>query len=246
MKDRKRLYAGIIICLLIVFLSYFVFMFPPSVIFYITEKKWQVLEGLPDASESYFVNTSEWHYKKEFEKMAACAVENYSRQIGIEEEWELLHMYDENGKVNVFVRSKNYRELFLMLENDMWLLAADIQKGNALEVELMGGEWSYQSDLVWHSYKLWVEGEEEIKYQIDLKDEYYQYDSIYEWQVICALKACLTMIGANENVSWEILYEKFFVSSQGSLVDAWYKGDGKKIHLIIDVGNKLYSFIDII
>ena len=54
------------------------------------------------------------------------------------------------------------------------------------------------------------------------------------------------MIGANESVSGEILYEKFFVSSQGSIVDAWYKDEEKKVHLIIDIGNKLYTVIDII
>lgn len=179
MRDRKKLYVGIlIVCLLIVSLSYSKFKLQKSEIFHITEEEWYVLENLANISESYFVNATEWHYKKEFEKIVACAVENYSKKMGIEEKWELVYMYSENGKVSAFVRSKNYRELFLILENETWILAADIQKGNALEVELMGGEWSYQSELVWYSYSSWIEGEKKMKYQIDLKDEYYQYDSI--------------------------------------------------------------------
>lgn len=211
-----------------------------------TGEEWRKFENLADMSGDYFTNASEWHFKEEFERKAACAVENYSRQTGLEEEWELTHMYGAGGIISVFARSRTYRELLLLLKEDAWLLIADVQSGGELENKLMDHSWSYHSEVDWCSYREWAYEEQEFSYKVTSAPEYDQYDSIYAFQADCAMQAYLSSAHAEKTIPWEILYENFFVSSQGCLVDVWYSDKKQKVHLVIDVWNKLYTVIDVV
>lgn len=207
---------------------------------------WTQLSGIENIGNDYFTNASEWHYNQEMERQAACAVENYSKQAGIkDEEWELTRLYREEGIVSVFVRSKNYRELFLLLEQDKWLLIADIQRGDNLETELMGGVWSYHSDLNWNSFEAWFFDREKFNYMVKSDYKYYQYDSVYMFPAECAMEAYLTEIHADESIEWDIMYERFFIASSGCLVDVWYTDGENEVHMVLDINNKLYTVIDI-
>lgn len=209
--------------------------------------KWVKLHDLESIEDDFFINSLEWHYDAEKEKMAACAVSNYAKSAGLEKEvWELTYMYSEDGMTNVFVRSQTCRELFLLLKKDSWLLIADIQRGNELENKLMENGWSYYSELDWNSYKAWTREEKEFYYKVKSDHEYYQYDSIYAYQAECAMQAYLFSIQAERTTPWEVMYERFFVSSQGCLADVWYTNEKHEVHIVIDVWNKLFTVIDVV
>lgn len=213
----------------------------------ITKGKWKKLSGIENIGNDYFVNALEWQYDHDIEKQAACAVENYSKLAGIKnEEWELTHLYREQGFISVFTRSKNYRELFLLLEKDRWLLIADIQRGDNFEIDLMDGGWSYHSDLNWSSFEEWFLEMKEFRYKVNSDYEYYQYDSVCMFPAECAMQAYLTEISADESIEWEIMYERFFIASSGCLADVWYTDGKNELHLVMDVWNKRYTVIDFI
>lgn len=210
------------------------------------EEKWIQFHDLEGVDKGFFINSSEWHYNIEKEKMAACAVMAYSQIAGLDEEWELSRMYSENGMISVFVRSQTYRELFLLLKKDAWLLIADVQRGDMFENKLMEGNWSYYSELDWKSYEDWVYGELDFLYAVKSDYKYYQYDSVYRYQVECAMQDYLFSEHINPKIEWSVMYERFFVSSHGCLVDVWYTNEKEKVHLVLDVWNKLYTIIDVV
>lgn len=244
-ENRIWIYAIFIILILLICIPVFYFQHQINTNFQNTNRKWMKLFDLGNIDYDYFINAAEWHYNQKIEKLAACAVENYSKQAGIEEEkWELTHMYSENDIISVFVRSKKYRELFLLLKDDMWLLIADIQRGDDLEIKLMNNEWSYRSEFEWNSYEQAFE-KGVVHYQIKSGDKYYQYDSIYDHQARCALETYLIAAHANENIEWEIMYERFFIASSGCLVDVWYTDGENEVHMVLDINNKMYTVIDV-
>lgn len=244
----KIIVAGIIIIFLVgIFAVCFYNKQQDHTVGQVVKGNWTKLRGMENIGNDYFINASEWHYNQESERQAACAVENYSKQAGIKnEEWELTHLYREEGIVSAFVRSINYRELFLLLEQDKWLLIADIQSGDNLETDLMDGAWSYHSDLNWNSFEAWFFDREESNYKVKSDYKYYQYDSIYMFPAECAMQAYLTKIDANKSIEWEIMYERFFIASSGCLVDVWYTDGENEVHMVLDINNKLYTVIDIL
>lgn len=245
-KTKKIKYMKIIAILIVVVVVIFIYGFYKQQDIQILKGEWKKIYGLESIEDDFFVNSSKWHYNREKEKLAACAVSNYAKSAGLEAEvWELAYMYSEDGMLSAFVRSQTYRELFLLLKKDAWLLIADVQRQNELENKLMEGEWSYYSDLDWNSYKEWVGEEKEFDYEVKSDHEYYQYDSVYAYQAECAMQAYLFSIQAEKTIPWEVMYERFFVSSQGCLVDVWCTNEKHKVHMVIDVWNKLYTVIDI-
>lgn len=246
-KTKKIIYIKTIIILIAFLLVIFIYGFYKQQDTQSFNGKWKKFYDMESIEADFFVNASEWHYNREKEKLAACAVSNYAKSAGLEaEEWELAYMYSEDGMISVFVRSQTYRELFLLLKKDAWLLIADIQRGNELDNKLMKDAWSYNSDLDWNSYKEWIDEEKEFDYEVKSDYEYYQYDSIYAYQAECAMQAYLFSTHADQTIPWEVMYERFFVGSHGCLVDVWYTDEKHRVHMVMDVWNKSYTIIDVI
>ena len=40
-----------------------------------------------------------------------------------------------------------------------------------------------------------------------------------------------------------MIHERLFVGSQGSLADAWYTNGNRRVHLVVDVWNRMYTVI---
>ena len=196
----------------------------------------------------FFVNAFQWHYDPQLEKAAACAVKDYAEKIGLEdEEWELTHMYSEDGAVGAFARAKSPdRRLSLLIKGNTYRVIADVQKGDSGEYDLSDGYLSYDSEVKWHSYYEWTingEKENESVYTVRCNEEYYQHDSIYEYQLNRAMQEYLSTINADTDEEWRMLPEKLFVGCYGSLADAWYTNGNSRVHLVVDVWNKMYAVI---
>ena len=203
------------------------------------------LEG---AEADFFVNAYQWHYNPQLEKAAACAVKDYAEKIGLaDEEWELTHMYSEDGAVGVVARAKSIdRRLSLLIKGNTYQVIADVQEGDSGEYDLSDGYLSYDSEVKWHSYYEWTingEKEKESVYTVHCNDDYYQHDSIYEYQLNRAMQEYLCSINADIEEEWEMLPEKLFVGCYGSLADAWYTNGNSRVHLVVDVWNKTYTVI---
>ena len=203
---------------------------------------------LGGAEADFFVNAFQWHYDPQAEKAAACAVKDYVKKIGLEdEEWELTHMYSEDGAVGVAARTKSSdRRLSLLIKGNTYQVIADVQKGDSGEYDLSDGYYSYDSEMEWHSYYEWTingEKENESVYVVHCNEEYYQHDSIYEYQLNRAMQEYLSSINADIEEEWEMLPEKLFVGCYGSLADAWYANGNSRVHLVVDVWNKAYAVI---
>ena len=201
------------------------------------------LEGGADAD--FFINASQWHYNPQLEKAAACAVKDYAEKIGLEdEEWKLTHMYSENGVVGVFARAESYRQLSLLLKGNTYQVIADVQEGDGAEYEL-SDSLSYNSEMEWNSYYELAMGEKEniSVYTVRSDWKYYQHDSIYEYQLNRAMQAYLTSVNADQEEEWDMMHERLFVGSYGSLADAWYTNGNRRVHLVVDVWNKMYTVI---
>lgn len=207
--------------------------------------KWTRLQEAEDMEKNYFSNLSAWYYNQEAVKAAACAVRDYSCKTGLEQEkWELTHMYCKDGIISAFVRSEDYRELFLLIKGNAWILIADVKREKGLEVPLMDNGWSYHSVLDWYSYKEWADQNPDFVYSILSSDDYDQYDSIYGFQAAAAIQGYLSSVNADRGETWEVLYDWFFVGSNGCLADVWYTNGKENVHLVIDVWNKLYTVTD--
>ena len=203
------------------------------------------LEG---AEADFFVNAYQWHYNLQLEKAAACAVKDYAERIGLaDEEWELTHMYSEDGAVGVAARAKFIgRRLSLLIKGNTYQVIADVQEGDNGEYDLSDGYLSYDSEVKWHSYYEWTingEKENESVYTVRCNEGYYQHDSIYKYQLHRAMQEYLTSINADIDEEWEMLPEKLFVGCYGSLADAWYANGNRRVHLVVDVWNKTYAVI---
>lgn len=203
------------------------------------------LEG---AEADFFVNAYQWHYDPQLEKAAACAVKNYAKKIGLaDEEWELTHMYSEDGAVGVVARVKSPdRRLSLLIKENTYQVIADVHDGDSGEYDLGDGYLSYDSEMKWHSYYEWTingEKEHESVYTVNCNEGYYQHDSIYKYQLHRAMQEYLTSINADIEEEWEMLPEKLFVGCHGSLADAWYTNGNRRVHLVVDVWNKTYAVI---
>lgn len=206
---------------------------------------WDDLYFEGGAEADFFINASQWHYNPQLEKAAACAVKDYAKKIGLEdEEWKLTHMYSENGVVGVFARAKLYRRLSLLLKGNTYQVIADVQEGDGAEYELSDG-FSYNSEMEWNSYYEWAMGEKEniSVYTVHSDSEYYQHDSIYVYQLNWAMQAYLTSVNADKEETWDMIHERLFVGSQGSLADAWYTNGNRRVHLVVDVWNRMYTVI---
>lgn len=203
---------------------------------------------LGGAEADFFVNAFQWHYDPQAEKAAACAVKDYAEKIGLEdEEWELTHMYSEDGTVGVAARAKSPdRRLSLLIKGNTYQVIADVHKGDSGEYDLSDGYYSYDSEMKWNSYYEWTingEKENEFVYTVHCNEEYYQHDSIYEYQLNRAMQEYLSSINADIEEEWEMLPEKLFVGCYGSLADAWYANGNRRVHLVVDVWNKTYTVI---
>ena len=204
------------------------------------------LEG---AEADFFVNAYQWHYDPQAENAAACAVKDYAEKIGLEdEEWELTHMYSEDGTVGVIARAKSIdRRLSLLIKGNTYQVIADVHEGDSGEYDLSDGYSSYDSEMEWHSYYEWTingEKENESVYTVHCNEGYYQHDSIYDYQLHRAMQEYLSSINADTEEEWEMLPEKLFVGCHGSLADAWYTNGNRRVHLVVDVWNKTYTVIE--
>ena len=203
---------------------------------------------LDGAEADFFVNAYQWHYNPQLEKAAACAVKDYAKKIGLaDEEWELTHMYSEDGTVGVVARAKSTdRRLSLLIKGNTYQVIADVQEGDSGEYDLSDGYLSYDSEVKWHSYYEWTingEKENESVYTVHSNSEYYRHDSIYEYQLHRAMQEYLSSINADIEEEWEMMPEKLFVGCHGSLADAWYTNGNCRVHLVVDVWNKTYTVI---
>ena len=202
---------------------------------------------LGETEADFLINAYQWHYNPQLERSAACVVKDYAEKIGLEdEEWELTHMYNEDGAVGVIARttSKN-RRLSLLIKGNTYQVITDVQNGDGGEYEL-GNGFSYGSGMKWHSYYEWTingKKENESVYTVHCNEGYYQHDSIYKYQLHRAMQEYLSSINADKEEEWEMLPEKLFVGCHGSLADAWYANGQRRVHLIVDVWNKTYTVI---
>ncbi len=207
-------------------------------------KHWHKLDGA-EAGEDYFTNAEQLYYDADVKQAAARAVRAYSEKKGLQaEKWQLTNLYSENGIRHVFVRSESYRKLSLLLKEDEWMVIADIQTGNEAQRKLIDG-FSYDSVLQWHSYEPWVMEEKDFAYSVsnERTSKYDQYDSVYGFQLVCAMQAYLADTDADKSEEWNVVYDRFF-AGHGCLVDAWYTSGDKQVHLFIDTLNRLYAVIE--
>ena len=212
------------------------------------QTKWDDLYDIEGTEANFFDNAYRFRYNPQIFKAAACAVKDYAAKIGLaDEEWELTHMYSEDGAVGVVARAKSTdRRLSLLIKGNTYQVIADVQEGDSGEYDLSDGYLSYDSEMKWHSYYEWTingEKENEFVYTVHCNDDYYRHDSIYEYQLNRAMQEYLSTINANIEEEWEMLPEKLFVGCYGSLADAWYTNGNCKVHLVVDVWNKTYAVI---
>lgn len=145
------------------------------------------LYDVEETEADFFANVYRFRYNLRLFKAAAGAVKDYSEKIGLEDEnWELIHIYSEDGIEGVFARTKSLsRRLSLLIKGNTYQVIADVQKGDGGEYELSDG-FSYDSGMNWHSYYEWTingEKENESVYTVRSNSEYYRHDSIYEYQL---------------------------------------------------------------
>lgn len=50
----------------------------------------------------------------------------------------------------------------------------------------------------------------------------------------------------SKKIKWELLKEKVYIAVSGYLADLWYSSGEQRIHIVIDVWNKLYTVVEII
>ena len=205
------------------------------------------LYDIKGTEANFFENAYRFRYNPQIFKAAACAVKDYAEKIDFaDEEWELIRIYSEDGTVGVIARTTSLgRRLSLLIKGDTYQVVADVQKGDGGESELSDG-FSYDSEMKWHSYYEWTingEKENESVYTVRCNEEYYRHDSIYDYQLHRAMQEYLSSINANQEEEWEMLPEKLFVGCHGSLADAWYTNGNRRVHLVVDVWNKVYAVI---
>ncbi len=123
---------------------------------------------------------------------------------------------------------------------------ADIRKGEDVEIELQN-EYAYNSGLIWHSYKEYLDGirEPKMDYRIDGGSGMYgggMFDSMYESASTYAMYAYLDSIG-EKRCRWEIDRNSAYMDS-GFIADVSFVSGSKKVSMLIDVSNAMYTVLD--
>ena len=202
---------------------------------------------------SFFSNANEWHYNLTNEMDPAGIILHYTKENGLKEEkWELRKMYtrwSESGEYvsTAFVRSESGRELYLYIEElGNFFVVADIMKGNSLSVPLGNNDYTYDSSVLWCSYKERLQKRgEHLGYSILADEGAYIYDEIYIEEGALALAEFLSTYKVDRKAKWELVKDKIYIGVNGYLADLWYKKRKKRVHMVIDIWNKLYAVIEV-
>lgn len=201
---------------------------------------------------SFFSNANEWYYNLTNEMDPAGILLHYTKENGLKEEkWELRKMYtrwSERGEYvsTAFVRSESGRELYLYIEDlGSFFVIADIMKGNSLSIPLGDGDYTYDSSISWHSYKERLQKREHLGYSILADEGAYIYDDIYIEEGAFALAEFLNVHKVDKEPKWELVREKIYIGVNGYLADLWYSNGEKRVHMVIDIWNKLYAIIEV-
>lgn len=214
---------------------------------------WNWPDEMPDYN--FFTNANQWHYQITVNEMAAaCVLLNYSRYKNIpKENWELRKMYtrykeDNIGVSTAFVKSESGREAYFFI-NDIdggeYLILADIVKGNSQQTSVGDGAYSYDSSLPWYSYEEKFQNST-TGYTILADEDAYIFDDIYIKEGAFAMEEFLERQGADKMQNWYLLKDNIYIGVNGYLANLWYANEKQKVHLVIDVWNKLYTVVEII
>ena len=201
----------------------------------------------------FFSNANQWHYNLTNEMDPAGIVLHYTKENGLKEEkWELRKMYtrwSESGEYvsTAFVRSESGRELYLYIEElGNFFIIADIMKGNSLSIPLGDGDYTYDSSISWFSYKERLQKRGEyLGYSILTDEGAYIYDDIYIDEGALALAEFLNVHKVDKKPKWELVKDKIYIGVNGYLADLWYSNGEKRVHMVIDIWNKLYAVIEV-
>lgn len=221
-------------------------------------QKYEMIDYWPDEPIDYnfFTNANQWHYHMTANEMAAAGVLlNYSRHKNIpEENWELRKMdtrYDENhiGVSTAFVKSESGREVFFFihdLDGGEYFVIADIVKGNSQQTSVGEGAYSYDSSLPWYSYSEMIQTNNKSGYTILTDEDAYIYDAVYMEEGAFAMAEFLKRQGADKRRNWYLMKDHMYIGVNGYLADLWYTNGKQRVHLAIDIWNKLYTVVEII
>lgn len=203
----------------------------------------------------YFINSNQWHYDLNSEMDAACIVADYSsKEILKKENWELRcmrtrNMEDHKWVSSIFVCSETGRELYILLkaggiEEDKYVIIADIARGSSLPILLENGDYSYNSVLTWDSYREGLNINDE--YLILIDENVYVYDNVYIDEGVCAMADYLFSKNADKREKWKIMDNMIYIGVNGYLADMWFSNGYQMVHLVIDIWNKLYTVVEVV
>lgn len=205
----------------------------------------------------YFVNANQWHYDINRVMDIACIVSDYSKKKMLNEEnWKLKCMHirsteDDRYISSAFVCSEAEEELYVFSkvggeEGNKYLIIADIVKGNGLPILLENGTYSYDSSLSWRAYGDGLNINEKGKYSIIISENAYIYDPIYIDEGVCAMMDYLSCVQYDKGNNWKLLEDMIYIGENGYLTDMWFSDGIQKVHIVIDVWNKLYTVVEVI
>ena len=119
-------------------------------------------------------------------------------------------------------------------------------KGNSLSIPLGDGDYTYDSSISWFSYKERLQKRGEyLGYSILTDEGAYIYDDIYIDEGALALAEFLNVHKVDKEPKWELVKDKIYIGVNGYLADLWYSNGEKRVHMVIDIWNKLYAVIEV-
>lgn len=203
----------------------------------------------------YFINSNQWHYDLNSEMDAACIVADYSnKKMSKKEDWELRcmltrNMEDHKWISSIFVCSESKRELYILLkggdaEGDKYAIIADIVRDNSLPVLLGNGDCSYDSALIWNSYQ------DSLNFNINehsilIDEDAYIYDAVYIDEGVCAMSDYLSLTNTDSREKWKLMDNMIYIGVNGYLADMWFSNENERVHLVIDIWNKVYTVVEV-
>lgn len=200
----------------------------------------------------FFENAGEGGYHITLENLAAYAVVDYAKKVGIgEEDWSLERIIYRDNHYHAFVKSKSGNYIYFLIDgnwdaNERYIVMADIRKDGNAEIELRNG-YAYNSGLTWRSYKEYYDGirKPETDYKIDGGSGMSgggMFDSMYGYSSTYAMYAYLDSVG-EKSCQWEIDRNSAYMGS-GFIADVSFMSGSKRVSMLIDVSNAAYAVLD--
>lgn len=204
-------------------------------------------EEWPDYN--YFTNAQQGHYNLTLENMAAFAVKDYALDAGMDnEEWELKRICACEDAYQVYVESKTGNELYILLSQGhgilpVYIIMADIRKGDDEDIILYEGEYSYNSMLEWYSYMDWFDGKNimQERPRVDAMGDLY--DSVYSNGIFYAIYDYLDITDGDKKSHWKIDSNYTYIGRNGYIVCADCGKGVQKLTFLVDVWNKTYAVL---